>query len=76
MQKKHPKSLSLRNHHLLSVNEAADYLGISTRSVRRHIANGDLTHERVGWLIKFKQTDLDAFVVRVERRMARNGGRP
>ncbi|MGJ8632285.1 MAG: helix-turn-helix domain-containing protein [Luteolibacter sp.] len=48
---------------LLNVSDAAAFLGISTRSVRRHIASGDLPHRRVGWLIKFDRDTLDGFAV-------------
>ena len=58
---KNKKSRTRKAHELLSVPEAADYLGISSRSVRRHVDNGDLEHRRVGWLIKFDQESLDAF---------------
>ncbi|MCB1131715.1 MAG: helix-turn-helix domain-containing protein [Verrucomicrobiae bacterium] len=45
----------------MSVSQAADFLGISVRSVRRHSANGDLAHRRVGWLLKYERSVLDAF---------------
>lgn len=58
----------------MSVEEAAEYLGISSRSVRRHVDNGDLEHRRVGWLIKFDTTALDAFAAPIGGR--RKGGKP
>jgi excisionase family DNA binding protein len=58
---------------LLTVVEAAEYLGISDRSIRRHVDNGDLEHRRVGWLIKFDQAALDAFAPPIGGRQ--KGGR-
>jgi excisionase family DNA binding protein len=49
-------------------NEAAEYLGISKRSVQRHKDNGDLAFHRVGGLIRYLRADLDAFPVRFEAR--------
>lgn len=74
MQNKHSKCRS-RDHGLMSVAEAAERLGISTRSVRRHVSNGDLEHRRVGWLIKFDQTALDAFAVPIGGRK-KGGSKP
>jgi hypothetical protein len=53
----------------MSVEAAAIYLGISERSVRRHSSpdcrgKSRLTSSRVGGLIKFLRSDLDAFVLR------------
>ena len=45
----------------LSVTQAAGYLGISPRSVRRHAATGDLPHRRVGGLLKFERETLQNF---------------
>ncbi|WP_424317014.1 helix-turn-helix domain-containing protein [Haloferula sp.] len=50
---------------LLSVGEAAEYLGISPRSIRRHASSGDLPHRRVGWLLKFEPTCLDDFAIHI-----------
>jgi hypothetical protein len=49
--------------------EAAEYLGISTRSVDRHSSPNyrgikPLTRCKVGGLVRFDPADLDAFVVR------------
>lgn len=53
------------NHHLsrnyYNVREAADYLGKSERSIRRHYASGDLRHHRVGHSVRFSKSDLDDF---------------
>lgn len=59
----------------MSVAEAASRLGISTRSIRRHVQHGDLEHIRVGWLIKFDQSALDKFAPRIGGQMQRKEGR-
>lgn len=64
-----------QSSHLLSVPEAAEYLGISDRSIRRHKDNGDLEHRRVGWLIKFDKTALDAFAAPIGGRK-KGGSKP
>ena len=45
----------------MSVGEAAEYLSISPRSIRRHADTGDLPHRRVGGLLKFERAALDEF---------------
>jgi len=47
---------------LLSVEDAAYYLGIGTRTLRRYAAEGDIEHRRVGRLLKFERATLDDFV--------------
>lgn len=44
---------------LLSPAEAADYLGLSIKSVRRLISCGDLPARRIGRLIRIRVEDLD-----------------
>jgi excisionase family DNA binding protein len=63
IMKSYAKRKSHQSSHLLSVSDAAEYLGISPRSIRRHVSNGDLAHRRVGWLLKFDKSALDAFAV-------------
>lgn len=75
MHKKHPKFHKRHDSHLMSVVQAAEYLGISDRSIRRHVDNGDLEHRRVGWLIKFDKTALDAFAAPIGGRK-KGGSRP
>lgn len=43
----------------LSPAEAADYLGLSIKSVRRLISTGDLPARRIGRLIRIRVEDLD-----------------
>ncbi len=47
----------------LSVNDAADYTGVSTSTIRRYIENGRLRAYRMGQrLVKVQQADLDALM--------------
>ena len=57
----------------LSMKEAMLYLGTSRESLQRFAKSGDLPHGRAGATYKFKQADLDAWVLAsaVERREAR-----
>jgi len=45
-----------------SVEFGASYLDVSTRTIRRKIANGELRAYRVGGLIRIDQADLDALI--------------
>lgn len=47
---------------LYSVWEVARILGVSTKSVRRWIASGDLVAHRFGRQIRISEPDLDSFV--------------
>ncbi|WP_301121333.1 helix-turn-helix domain-containing protein [Mycolicibacterium fortuitum] len=48
---------------LISLKEAAQYLGVSPNSVRNYIARGKLKSLWVGpKLIKFRKADLDKFI--------------
>lgn len=50
---------------LMSLKEAAEYLGVSPNSVRNYIAKQGLKYQRVGpKLIKFRKSDLDTFIDR------------
>jgi excisionase family DNA binding protein len=48
--------------HLISVQEAAQYLAISPMTIRRNQWNGDLSHVRIGRRILFDIKDLDKFI--------------
>lgn len=51
---------------LLSLAQAADLLGLSTRTIRRRIANGQLPAYRSGRkVIRIKTTDLDRIFRRI-----------
>lgn len=49
---------------LLSVNEAAQFLGVSRRQVYRLLELCDLPAVRVGERIRFRPADLDAYLER------------
>lgn len=51
----------------LSQREAADYLGVSDRTIRNYIARGDLSGHRVcgSRLIRIEVRDLDAMLTPV-----------
>ena len=55
---------SSRPFRLLTISEAAEYLAISERSVKRLIARGDLPCIRVGSALRFAFADLDALIAR------------
>ncbi len=45
---------------LLTPQEAADYLRVSLRTIRRHLAAGTIRGRRVGKLWRIRKADLDA----------------
>jgi excisionase family DNA binding protein len=47
----------------LTVNEAAEYLHVSAKHVRRLVANRLVAHHRLGRAIRFYRSDLDAYLV-------------
>ena len=47
---------------LLTLAEAADYLGCSTATVKRWIAAGSLPTFRVGRVVRVREQDLERFV--------------
>ena len=47
---------------LYSVREAAEYVGCSTKTVRRWIKSGALPYHRFGRQIRISERDLDQFV--------------
>ncbi len=46
---------------MLTVDEVAEKLALSTKSIRRAIADGDLPHHRFGGAIRISPEDLDAY---------------
>lgn len=49
---------------LINTREAADYLGVSTSTVERLVADGFLTVVKVGKRSKFTYEDLDEFITK------------
>lgn len=48
---------------IASINAAAEYAGVSTRTIRRYIASGRLTGYRIGpRLIKINLAEVDAML--------------
>ena len=45
-----------------SIREVATHLGISEKTVRRWIANGDLSHHRLGRQIRITHADIQTFI--------------
>lgn len=47
----------------INIEEAADYLGVKTSTVRSWIKNKGMPHYRVGGkLLKFKRTEIDEWI--------------
>ena len=61
-----PKQISTSdaNLQLRDVFSVARRLGVSTKSVRRAIASGDLTAHRLGRLLRVADADLEAYLAR------------
>jgi excisionase family DNA binding protein len=59
---------------LLDVDAAADYLGVTSRWVRRAIAERRLSHHKIGRHVRIHTVDLDAYLDR-QRVPARTGRR-
>jgi excisionase family DNA binding protein len=58
-----PRNRRERRHHLIGLQQAAEYCDVSYRTVRRWIANGDLNAVRVGpRLLKVDADELAAFL--------------
>lgn len=49
---------------LLGFRDAADYLGTSERWLRRAVANRAIRHYKIGALLAFDASDLDALILR------------
>ena len=49
---------------LLSIRQVADYLGVSTRTIRREIKGGQLPGHRVGRQIRVREVDVAAYLAR------------
>lgn len=47
----------------ISIAEAAQYLGVSVKTIRRRLAA--IPHHRADWGLRFTKSDLDSFMNRV-----------
>lgn len=54
----------------ISIAEAADYLGVHTRTIRRHISSGSIAGYRIGHLIR---VDLDEINTRLIHQIPSGG---
>jgi excisionase family DNA binding protein len=57
-------STSMPGPRLMSVATVALHLGVSEKTIRRLIDDGQLPTHRVGRLIRISETDLAAFIAR------------
>ena len=46
----------------LSLEETAHYVGLSKRTLRSHVSNGTVPHYRPGRALRFKRSELDAWM--------------
>lgn len=46
----------------MTIEEAAKYLKVSVPSIRKYIKSGKIPSYRQGYIIRLKQSDLDAFL--------------
>jgi excisionase family DNA binding protein len=58
-----PKSRTTLSRHLISINQAADRLGVNPKTIRRLISSGRLTAYRVGnRLVRVDLDDVDGLL--------------
>ena len=50
---------------LMTAREVADYLQCSLSTVRRMVGRGGIPHFRLGKLVRFRRTDVDAWLRRL-----------
>jgi excisionase family DNA binding protein len=58
----------------MKVRQAAELLGVSTKTVRRWIKAGELPHWKVGGQYRISEDDLNAVVERRGGRVEERGG--
>lgn len=59
----HSPTITTSRRQWLTLAEAAEYLGVTDRTLRRKIASGDLPASRLGArLLRINQADLDALL--------------
>lgn len=52
----------MEHQRLMDVEEAADYVGLSTFTVRRLAKNGALPAAKIGRAYRFKKEDIDSYL--------------
>lgn len=50
------------NDNYISIDEAAEYLGVKTSTIRTWIKNKGMPAHRVGKLWKFKRSEIDGWI--------------
>ena len=59
-----PRSTALPTRHFVSIEQAAEYTGLSTKTIRRRISDGTLTGYRAGpKLMRVDLNEVDAMLV-------------
>jgi excisionase family DNA binding protein len=58
--------MSIRTDRLLSVEEAADYLSVGERFIRRIIAERRIRFFKIGKYVRLSTEDLDGFIAAAE----------
>jgi excisionase family DNA binding protein len=48
--------------HLLTIDQLAEHLGITTRHVRRLVAKRRVPYVKVGWLVRFDRDEITAWL--------------
>jgi excisionase family DNA binding protein len=62
MDQRMRKDRRQRSQRFYTIAEIADRLGVSTRTVHRWIANGDLVAHRLGGSLRVSESDLELFL--------------
>jgi excisionase family DNA binding protein len=60
--KKAKSSVPTPSDSLLNVDEAAAYLGLTEKSVRKRVGGRTIPYIKVGALLRFRRADLDAWL--------------
>ena len=47
---------------VLTIEQAAERIGVSPRTVRRMVARRSIRHRRIGKLVRFQASDVDKFI--------------
>ena len=53
--------------HLLTIDQLAEHLGITTRHVRRLVAERRIPYVKVGWLVRFEPAAIAKWLERSRR---------
>jgi excisionase family DNA binding protein len=64
MNREHPQATSGGADELVDTDEAARVLATSARHVRRLVAERRVAHYKVGRFVRFRRSDLEAFIDR------------